>query len=85
LNCTEFIAKLDEVLERHNIRLPLREELRSHLLQCEHCVVTYNTTRQTIEIYRNHELYELPNDLQEQLHTAIMARCAKGAKSKKRG
>jgi len=76
LNCTEFIAKLDQLFERHNIRLPLRDELRAHLVECEHCVVTYNTTRQTIEIYRNHELYELPTEIQEQLHTAIMKKCA---------
>ena len=77
MNCTEFIAKLDELFERHNIRSPLRDDLRAHLLECEHCVVTYNTTRQTIEIYRNNELYDLPNEMQEQLHSAIMARCAK--------
>lgn len=77
MNCTEFIAKLDELFERHNIHEHLREELRAHLVKCEHCVVTYNTTKQTIEIYRNHELYELPNELHEELHTAIMARCAK--------
>jgi hypothetical protein len=76
LNCTEFIAKLDALFERHNIHYPLRDELRAHLVECEHCVVTYNTTRQTIEIYRNHELYELPNELQEQIHTAIMKKCA---------
>lgn len=80
MNCTEFIAKLDELFERHNIRLQLREELRAHLVQCEHCVVTYNTTRQTIEIYRNNELYELPDDLQEKLHSAIMEKCARAKK-----
>lgn len=80
MNCTEFIAKLDELFERHNIHHQLRDDLRAHLVKCDHCVVTYNTTRQTIEIYRNHELYELPEDLQEKLHTAIIERCAKAKK-----
>jgi hypothetical protein len=77
VNCTEFIAQLDELFERHNIQQQLRDDLRAHLVKCDHCVVTYNTTRQTIEIYRNNELYELPEDLRDKLHGAIMERCAK--------
>ena len=80
MNCTEFIAQLDELFERHNIQQQLRDDLRTHLSSCDHCVVTYNTTRQTIEIYRNNELYELPEDLQDKLHSAIMERCAKSKK-----
>lgn len=46
--------------------------------ECEHCEVVFNTTRKTIEIYRSHDIYELPNDLRERLHSAIMARCKNG-------
>ena len=45
---------------------------------CGHCEVTLNTTRKTIEIYRSHELYDLPSGLRDRLHAAIMARCKKG-------
>ena len=38
----------------------------------------FNTTRKTIEIYRSHEIYDLPAGLRERLHAAIMARCKKG-------
>jgi hypothetical protein len=34
-----------------------------------------DTTRQTIAIYREHEIYEFPTELRERLHAAIMARC----------
>jgi hypothetical protein len=40
--------------------------------------VIFNTTRKTIEIYRSHEIYELPISLRERLHAAIMSRCKKG-------
>jgi hypothetical protein len=40
--------------------------------------VVFNTTRKTIEIYRSHEIYDLPTGLRERLHDAIMARCKKG-------
>jgi hypothetical protein len=40
--------------------------------------VVYDTTRKTIEIYRSHELYDLPDTLRDRLHAAIMSRCKNG-------
>jgi anti-sigma factor RsiW len=76
VTCTEFLAKLDDLLD-DEVTAPLRAELEEHLRGCEHCVVTLNTTRKTIEIYRTHEIYELPNDLRERLEAAILAKCRK--------
>jgi hypothetical protein len=56
----------------------MRAELQEHLRCCDHCEVTLNTTRKTIQIYRSTEIYELPAGLRDRLHTAIMARCKKG-------
>jgi hypothetical protein len=55
----------------------LRADLQEHLKCCEHCEITLSTTRKTIQIYRSHELYELPDDLRERLHAAILAKCKK--------
>jgi hypothetical protein len=41
-------------------------------------VITMQTTQKTIEIYRNHEIYELPSGLRERLQAAILAKCKKG-------
>jgi hypothetical protein len=41
--------------------------------------VVLNTTRQTIEVYRDNEIYELSGELRERLHTAIMVKCGKKA------
>jgi 5S rRNA maturation endonuclease (ribonuclease M5) len=76
VTCTEFIALLDDLME-DRVSASLRAELEEHLRGCEHCVVTLNTTRKTIEIYRSHELYELPNELRERLQKAILAKCKK--------
>jgi Putative zinc-finger len=76
VTCTEFIAQLDDLLE-DKVPSALRAELEEHLHGCEHCVITMNTTRKTIEIYRSHELYELPNDLRARLQKAILAKCKK--------
>lgn len=76
MTCTEFIAQLDELIE-DRVSATLRADLEEHLRGCEHCVITLNTTRKTIEIYRSHELYELPNDLRSRLQKAILAKCKK--------
>ena len=77
MTCTEFLAMLDDMIDG-SVTSETRIEIEAHLHGCEHCVVTLNTTRKTIEIYRSHELYELPNSLRERLHKAIMERCKKG-------
>jgi len=76
VTCTEFIAQLDDLLE-NRVSVTLKTELEEHLRGCEHCVITMNTTRKTIEIYRSHELYELPNELRDRLQKAILAKCRK--------
>lgn len=76
MTCTEFIAQLDDLLE-DKIPPALKAELEEHLRGCEHCVITMNTTRKTIEIYRSHELYELPETLRVRLQKAILAKCKK--------
>jgi hypothetical protein len=36
-----------------------------------------DTTRMTISIYRENEVYEFPDELRERLHAAIMKKCSK--------
>jgi hypothetical protein len=74
MTCSEFLALLDDMIDTPE----LRADLKDHLACCEHCEVTLNTTRKTIEIYRSHQIYDMPASLRERLHTAIMARCKKG-------
>ena len=77
MTCTEFLAQLDDLID-DAVTSQMRADLQEHLRGCEHCEVTLNTTRKTIEIYRSHEIYELPTSLRERLHNAIMERCKKG-------
>jgi hypothetical protein len=76
MTCTEFLALLDDVIDDATVEM--RADLQEHLQGCEHCEVTLSTTRKTIEIYRSHQLYEMPSSLRDRLHAAIMARCKKG-------
>jgi hypothetical protein len=35
-----------------------------------------NTTRRTIEIYKDNEIYELSTEVRDRMHKAIMSKCA---------
>jgi anti-sigma factor RsiW len=52
-----------------------KAELDEHLAWCHNCFVICNTTKMTIEIYRDQELYELPDDLRTKLRSAIINKC----------
>ena len=80
MNCSEFLAQLGDFLD-NQVTTGLVAELQTHLEGCEHCVITMRTTRKTIEIYRNHEVYELPVELRERLQTAILAKCKRAAEA----
>jgi len=77
MTCTEFLSILDDVLDE-SIAAETRTEIEVHLKKCGHCEVVLDTTRKTIEIFRCHEIYELPTDVSERLHVAIMTKCSKG-------
>jgi anti-sigma factor RsiW len=77
VTCKEFLALLDDLIDG-SVSAETRAQLHAHLDGCEHCKVTLDTTRKTVEIYRSHEIYDLPDSLRERLHAAIMARCKKG-------
>jgi anti-sigma factor RsiW len=75
VNCSDFLKELTDYLDGaldENTKL----ELDEHLAWCHDCFVICNTTQKTIEIYRESELYELPDDLRIRLRTAIMQKCA---------
>lgn len=76
MTCTEFLAQLDDLLD-NEVNLTLRADLDEHLRGCEHCEITLNTTRKTIQIYRSHEIYELPEGIRERLEKAILSKCRK--------
>jgi hypothetical protein len=77
VTCSEFLAMLDDLID-DSVTSEMRADLKEHLRGCDHCEVTLSTTRKTIEIYRSHEIYDMPPNLRERLHAAIMARCKKG-------
>ncbi len=83
MNCTEFLSNLTDYFDAKTAAA-LRTELEQHMADCDHCYVTLNTTRQTIEIYRNEELFEMPESIRAQLQQAVMSKCANAKLKKKK-
>jgi anti-sigma factor RsiW len=76
VTCTDFLSKMTDYFDG-KIAPDLLQEVRAHLCECSHCEVVVNTTRQTIEVYRDNEIYEFSPELRERLRSAIMAKCGK--------
>ena len=74
MKCSDFLQELtnylDGVMDDRT-----KSELEDHLSWCHNCYVVCDTTKKTIEIYRDSRLYELPDDLRDRLRSAIMAKC----------
>ena len=62
MTCSEFLKELTDYLD-DTMDAQTRAELEDHLQWCHNCYVVCNTTKMTIEIYRDSHLYELPDDL----------------------
>jgi anti-sigma factor RsiW len=74
MNCTDLLSQLADYFDGQ-LSVELSEEVRTHTAGCQHCRVVLNTTHQTIEVYKDNELYEVSPELRERLHGAIMAKC----------
>ncbi|HET9789950.1 MAG TPA: zf-HC2 domain-containing protein [Candidatus Angelobacter sp.] len=81
MKCNDFLKELSDYLDGR-ITEDLKIELDEHLHWCHECHVVMNTTKKTIEIYRDNQIYELPTGLRTRLHDAIMKKC-RGQKSEK--
>lgn len=80
MTCSEFLKELTDYLDE-TIDASTRAELEEHLQWCHNCYVVCNTTKKTIEIYRDSQIYELPENLRARLQTAIIAKCKSKRKS----
>ncbi len=74
MTCTDFLAKLTDFFDGV-VPPQLMAEVQHHIAECKHCEVVLDSTTKTINIYKNHELYDFPPELEQRLHSSIMARC----------
>ncbi|MGH8743821.1 MAG: anti-sigma factor family protein, partial [Burkholderiales bacterium] len=80
MNCKQFLKEITDYLDGE-LDTRTRAELEEHLTWCHGCYVVLDTTKKTIQIYRDSQPYELPEDLRARLHAAILSKC-KSVRSK---
>jgi hypothetical protein len=81
VKCSDFLQELTNYLDGV-LDETTKTELENHLSWCHNCYVVCDTTKKTIQIYRDSLPYELPDDLRTRLRSAIMSKCQQ---QKKRG
>lgn len=74
MTCTDFLAKLTDYFDGR-VEPELMAEVQHHIAECKHCEVVLDSTTKTINIYRDHEIYDFPVELEQRLHSAIMQKC----------
>jgi hypothetical protein len=79
MTCTEFLAQMTDYFDGQ-VEPELLSEIQSHLCECHHCEILVDTTRQTIRVYRDHQVYDLTEDVRERTVQRILAACT-GRKS----
>ena len=70
MKCSDFLQELTNYLDGM-IDDRTKAELEDHLAWCHNCYVVCDTTKKTIEIYRDSKLYELPEDLRTRLRAIL--------------
>jgi anti-sigma factor RsiW len=80
VKCSEFLQELTGYLDGA-LDDRTKAELEDHLAWCHNCYVVCDTTKKTIEIYRDSQLYSLPETLRDKLRSAIVAKCQARKKS----
>jgi len=70
LNCENVIHELSDFIDG-DLDGALKQELESHLKDCEDCRLVVDQTRKTIEVFCDSEPVELPGEVRARLHDAL--------------
>jgi len=73
MKCEELLAMLNEYVDGP-IDPGLCEAFEKHLAGCNPCQVVVDNIRQTITLYKNGQLYELPVAFHQKLHDTLCQR-----------
>ena len=70
MNCNKAIQEIGGYLDGE-LTEELKHTLETHLTFCDHCHAVYDSTKKTIDLYCDGELFSLPDDVRTRLHEAL--------------
>jgi predicted anti-sigma-YlaC factor YlaD len=80
VNCKKVILELSSYLDGV-LDSSTKVDLEQHLSSCTDCRVVVDTCRKTIQIFCNSEPVPLPTDVRQRLHSALLERFRRKAKT----
>jgi anti-sigma factor RsiW len=80
VNCKKVIHELTSYLDGV-LDSTMRNDLEQHLGRCTDCRLVVDTCRKTIQIFCNSEPVPLPEDVRKRLHSALLERFRRNAKT----
>lgn len=77
LTCKDFLSELNEYLDE-SADPELRAQLEQHVNECPNCWVVVDTTKKTLQIFKNLEPQEIPEKVHRRLTEALERMIAAG-------
>jgi predicted anti-sigma-YlaC factor YlaD len=76
MDCKKILQELNLYIDGE-LEKELCQQLETHLKDCNRCRIILDTTRKTIEFYRDQMPLDLPNEIRDRLHTSLRAQWKK--------
>jgi len=73
ITCRKLLSEISNYLDQ-DIDPAALQELETHMAKCPNCYVVIDTTRKTIQIFRDCEPYPIPQSLHDRLEEALRKR-----------
>ena len=76
MDCKKMLRELNLYIDGE-LDQDLCRQLEAHLKDCDRCRIVLDTTKKTIEIYRDQTPMDLPVDVRDRLHAFLRSRWRK--------
>ena len=76
MDCKKILQELNLYIDGE-LEKELCQQLEAHLEDCNHCRIVLDTTKKTIEFYRNQTPLDLPKGVRDRLHASLRAQWKK--------
>ena len=76
MDCKKILQELNLYIDGE-LDPDLCRQLEAHLKDCDRCRIVLDTTKKTIEIYRDQTPMDLPVDVRNRLHASLKSRWRK--------
>lgn len=75
LTCKEFLQELSDYLDGC-VEVEVKHKLEAHVTECPNCFVVFDTTKQTLRVYKGMEPQVIPQDIHSRLMSALQRKMA---------